>query len=72
MEWLERLEGLRLNQEEFHKTQWEAKKRTDEIIELQQALSEANICINKERKHVLYLNHELDNTKSKFYFKFKR
>ena len=53
IESLERLESIKISQEESHKNQWELRKRTEEVIELQNALSIANIAVNQERKHVI-------------------
>jgi coiled-coil domain-containing protein 77 len=64
---LEKLEGLRINQEEYHRLQWELRRRNDEINELQSALSESNISINQERKQIIYMNNELDNYKCILY-----
>jgi len=33
-EWLEKLESVRISQEELHKLNWELQKRKDEIAEL--------------------------------------
>jgi hypothetical protein len=63
IEWLERLEGLRLTQEESHKMEWELRRRTDEILELQNTLSESNIALNHERKQVINLTEELESAK---------
>lgn len=63
IEWLEKLEGLRINQEEVHRSQWELRRRTDEILELQNALAETNIALNQERKQVIHINSELENAK---------
>ncbi len=45
--------------------QWESRRRTDEINELQNALSETNISLNQERKHNINLTGELETLKSK-------
>jgi hypothetical protein len=63
LEWLERLDGLRLTQEESHKMEWELRRRTDEILELQNCLSESNIAMNHERKQVINLTEELESAK---------
>jgi hypothetical protein len=60
---LEKLEGLRISQEEYHKMQWEGRRRTDEINELQDALSETNISLNQERKQSINLSGELEALK---------
>ena len=63
VEWLEKLEGLRIAQEEHHKLEWEGRRRTDEIYELQNALSETNISLNHERKQTINLSGELEAVK---------
>jgi hypothetical protein len=60
---MKKLEGLRINHEEQHKNEWELKRRTDEIKELQNALAESNIALNQERKKAIHLNSELENSK---------
>ena len=61
VEWMERLEGLRLSQEEHHRLEWELRRRTEEIIELQNALCESQVALNGERKQIINLTEELDN-----------
>jgi len=63
IEWLERLEGLKLTQEESHKMEWELRRRTDEILELQNTLNDSNIALNHERKQVINLTEELESAK---------
>jgi hypothetical protein len=63
VEWLERLEGLRMTQEESHKMEWELRRRNDEVAELQNALSESHIALNQERKEILHLSEELEFSK---------
>lgn len=43
--------------------EWELRRRTDEIVELQNALSESNISLNTERKQNIHLTSELENAK---------
>ncbi len=43
--------------------QWEGRRRTDEINELQDALSETNISLNQERKQSINLSGELEALK---------
>ena len=40
-------------------------KLTEQITELQQSLSEANIALNQERKKVIHFSNEIDNYKCK-------
>jgi coiled-coil domain-containing protein 77 len=63
VEWMERLEGLRLSQEEHHRLEWELRRRTEEIIELQNALCENQVALNGERKQIINLTEELENSK---------
>ena len=45
--------------------QWESRRRTDEINELQNALSETNIALNQERKSNINLTGEFEILKRK-------
>lgn len=58
---IEKLENLQLTQEEQHKLEWENKKRQDEIIELQNLLSQNNDILNKERRQMLIYQFELQH-----------
>ena len=69
-EWLEKLEGIRISQEESHKLQWELKKRTEEVAELQNSLKGITLGINEERKQIYSLTSELENTKCKYFNNF--
>ncbi len=61
-EWLCKLEELRYKQDEKHKSEWELRKRTDEIVELQRSLGEAKVTLFDERKQVtLFLNNQFLN-----------
>ncbi len=62
-EMLEKLEGLRISQEDFQKTQWNLKKRSDDIYDLQKALTETNDILNYERRQVINLTSELESYK---------
>lgn len=53
-----------MNQEENHKNEWELRRRTEEIIELQNVLSESNIALNRERKKTINLSEEIEKHKS--------
>ena len=66
IEWLERLEAIRLSQEDNHKLEWELKKRTDEVIELQDALKKNSLGIHEERKQIYSLTSELESTKCNY------
>jgi len=63
LEFFDKLENLKTSQEELHRTQWELRKRTDEVIELQNALSATNISLNHERKNIITLSNEIENYK---------
>ena len=54
-----------MKSEEFHEKEWELRKLTEQITELQQSLSEANIALNQERKKVIHFSNEIDNYKCK-------
>jgi len=66
VEWLGRLEAIRLSQEENHKLEWELKKRTEEVSELQDALKKNSLGIHEERKQIYSLTSELESTKCIF------
>ncbi len=65
VEWLERLETIRLSQEENHKLEWEVIKRTEEVSELQEALKKHSLGLHEERKQIYSLTSELETTKCK-------
>jgi len=64
----EKLEGLRISQEDFQKTGWELQRRTDEVYELQKALADTNKALNYERRQVINLTAELESYKCIIYF----
>jgi hypothetical protein len=49
--------------DELHRTEWEARKRADEVRELQQALSDAQQFLFEERQRLLSLQAENDELK---------
>lgn len=63
IEWQAKLETLKLKIEDYHKREWELRRLTDQIMELQGSLSETNIAINQERKKVIAYSNEIDNYK---------
>ena len=65
IEWMTKLEALNQNTQDFYTKEWELRKLTDEITELQQSLSEANIALNQERKKVIHFNNEIESFKNK-------
>ena len=63
---LEKIEGLRIAQEDFQKTQWELQKRSEEVYELQKALADTNNALNYERRQVINLIAEMESYKCNF------
>lgn len=59
-EWLQKLEVVKMSQEEHHRQTWELQKRRDEIAEFQRSLSEAKLSLYNERQLVLKLTREND------------
>ena len=64
-EWLAKLEEIRYKQDEKHKTEWELKKRKQEISEMQSSLKEAKLNLYEERQKNLKLIKENDELKIK-------
>jgi coiled-coil domain-containing protein 77 len=64
-EWLEKLEGLRVSQENHHRIQWEVKKRNEEIYTLQQQMSEMQLTLFSEREQIVALAKENDRLRLK-------
>ena len=64
-DWLTKLEEVSMKSEEFHEKEWELRKLTEQITELQQSLSEANIALNQERKKCVLKSYE-EITSSEF------
>ena len=67
IDWLKNLEGINLENENFHEKEWELNKLNEKIIELQQSLSQSNIALNNERRRIISFNSEIDTFKSKKY-----
>ncbi|MCQ2816004.1 MAG: hypothetical protein MJ252_01950 [archaeon] len=65
LEWMSKLEGQKIKNEEFHKREWELRKLVDKITELQFSLSESNIALNQERKKVIHYSNEIETYKCK-------
>ena len=63
IEWLTKLEGLKLKNEEHQKKEWELRNITSKITDLQFSLSESNIALNQERKKVIHYSNEIDTYK---------
>ena len=66
IDWLKNLEGINLENENFHEKEWELNKLNEKIIELQQLLSQSNIALNNERRRIISFNSEIDTFKSKY------
>jgi coiled-coil domain-containing protein 77 len=49
LEWLAKIEEIRISYEDRHKLQWELNKRRDEIAELNRSISEAKVMLFEER-----------------------
>ena len=70
IDWLKTLEGINLENENFHEKEWELNKLNEKIIQLQQSLCQSNIALNNERRRIISFNSEIDTFKSKFLFLF--
>ena len=57
-------QNIKISNEDQHKVDWEIKRRKDEIIELEQALYEANMALNNERKKAIHFGKVIENCKS--------
>ena len=64
IDWQKTLEGINLDNENFHQKEWELNKLNEKIIELQQSLSQSNIALNNERRRIISFNSEIDTFKS--------
>lgn len=62
-ELLQRVESIGVSRAELHQTTWEAKKRTEEVQELQKALSDAHTYLFDERERLLAMQAENDELK---------
>ena len=58
-----RLDGVGIRRAELHQAEWELKKRTDETLELQKALSDAHAYLFEERERLLKIQAENDELK---------
>lgn len=52
----------------FHEKEWELRKLSDKINELQINLSEANLSLIDERKKIMKYINEIENFRSKLYY----
>ena len=64
IDWLKTLEGINIENENFHEKEWELNKLNEKIIELQESLSQSNIALNNERRRIIAFNSEIDTFKS--------
>ena len=64
IDWLKTLEGINLENENFHEKEWELNKLNEKIIQLQQLLSQSNIALSTERRRIISFNSEIDTFKS--------
>ena len=63
-DYFDRIEALKIRQEDYHKMEWLLKKREEEIVELQNLLSASNNTLNKERQISISYKNEVETTKS--------
>ena len=66
IDWLKNLEGINIENENFHEKEWELNKLNEKINQLQQSLSQANLALNNERRRIIAFNSEIDTLKSKY------
>ena len=67
--WLKELEGINIENENFHEKEWELYNLNDKIAQIQQSLSESNMALNNERRRIIAFNTEIDAYKSKLNYK---
>ncbi|XP_008936624.1 PREDICTED: coiled-coil domain-containing protein 77, partial [Merops nubicus] len=60
---VKRLERYKETYDEQHKLQWEVRQREEEVVELQKALSDMQVCLFQEKERVLRLYSENDRLK---------
>lgn len=61
LDYYNRLDNLKITNDEEHKLDWEYKRRKDEIIELEQALYQASISLGNERKKAIHYSNQIEN-----------
>ncbi len=66
-DYLDKIEELKIKQEDFHRMEWQLKKREEEVLELQNLLSASNNNLNKERQISISYKNEVESTKSIYY-----
>ena len=62
-ELIARLDAVGIRRAELHQAEWELKKRTGEVAELQKALSDAHAYLFEERERLLAIQAENDELK---------
>ena len=62
--WFEQLENLRISQDDYHKLEWKLKEKDEEIADIKQTLSEAQVKLFDEREQVLLLKREIAELKA--------
>ena len=60
---LDQISQLRVSHDETHQLSWELHKRSKDIVDLQQALSDFQIALFEERKQLLQVVAENDQLK---------
>ena len=63
---LDQMDGLRVSHEETHQLSWELHRRSKDVSELQQSLSDFQLALFDERKHLLKVVAENDQLKSTY------
>jgi len=63
VEFLAKIEAIKIDVEEKHKLEWELKKRTEEISELQDNQRKISLGLGEERKQIYALVKELESVK---------
>ena len=64
LDMLKNLEGINIENENFHEKEWELNNLNEKIAQLQQSLSQANIALNTEKRRIIAFNSEIDTFKS--------
>ena len=62
-EWFEKMERLKITQEDYHNLEWELRKRNEDIIDLQKVLSDSQVALFEEREQMLRLKREIADLK---------
>jgi coiled-coil domain-containing protein 77 len=62
---IEQVDALRVSHEESHKLSWELEKKSRQVTELQQAMSDFQVALYDERKQLLAVVAENDSFKGR-------